>query len=69
MVYSVTHGWLEDQAIPQSYERGEHYYFSDAVYNMMVIDDTIYASVLGSDTYTVQIDPTGEGSCTCPYDW
>nr|HID13820.1 SWIM zinc finger domain-containing protein [Anaerolineae bacterium] len=62
-------------AIPQSFERGESYYLSGAVFDTQRRGNTLTAQVEGSQyrpyRVTVTLDPAGvqDASCTCPYDW
>lgn len=52
-------------------ERGYEYYYSNAVENLTVTNDTIQASVMGTEDYEVTInydeDQIIEMECTCPY--
>lgn len=54
-------------------ERGENYFFDDAVRSMKWDGKTITATVSGTETYKVKIDVSdgvvGEMRCDCPYEY
>ena len=58
-----------------SFERGEDYYRSGAVYRVVKAGTQLFSEVQGSYFYPYQVcvtldeDNPVEASCTCPYDW
>lgn len=67
---------IEERNIPQSFAKGEEYYYDPRVSNCVRRGTTLEASVQGSQfsPYQVEIEMDEEGkilttSCTCPYDW
>ena len=73
---SLTESAIRRRATPQSWERGEDYFYSDAVNRLVWRDGVLIAEVQGSqyEPYQVRVEfgPDGEildTFCTCPYDW
>ena len=73
---SLTEATIRTLATAQSYERGEAYYHSGAVLDLVKRGNTLVARVEGSsyEPYEVSVELMEEGSgieahCTCPYDW
>lgn len=66
------HDW-KDNFSRRVLERGENYYFDDAVRSMKWDGKTITATVSGMETYKVKIDVSdgvvGEMRCDCPYEY
>lgn len=63
---------LEDMATPNSFARGEDYYYSNAVRQLTYNGHTFTAKVLGSYAYHVEIGGTKTSphfQCSCPYDY
>ncbi|PSR16423.1 hypothetical protein C8255_17860 [filamentous cyanobacterium CCP3] len=60
-------------ATEQSFERGQRYYRSGAIFNPMRQGLTLWADCEGSMTYQPRVTLNAQGvedsSCTCPYDW
>jgi uncharacterized Zn finger protein len=66
---------IRRESTAQSFERGQDYYHSGAVFDVVRRGDQIVAQVEGSqyEPYTVSVDLAEEGiidaECDCPYDW
>lgn len=63
---------LENMATPSSFARGEDYYYSHAVRQLVYNGHTFTARVLGSYAYHVEIGGTKASphfQCSCPYDY
>ncbi len=71
----ITENDIRDLATQQSYERGEDYYYTQAVSDIQKRGNMLIADVAGSSyvPYHVTIELTDDKilstSCTCPYDW
>jgi superfamily II DNA or RNA helicase len=62
--------FLGSQISDRSRSRGHSYFLSGAVRSLTAENGIIQATVRGSDSYTVWIEPDGSllrASCTCPY--
>lgn len=72
---NLTESTIRNLASSQSFQRGEDYYHSDAVSNIIQRANTLTAQVEGSeyDPYEVTINLHDGGIasavCNCPYDW
>ncbi len=72
---SVTEDDIRRLATPQSFERGEGYYASGAIFDAERRGNTLVAHVQGSqyEPYRVTVTLGSAGvektACTCPYDW
>jgi len=66
---------IQRSTTAQSFARGEDYYATGAVLELVRRGDTLYAEVEGSsyEPYQVEVTLDAQGisstSCTCPYDW
>jgi len=71
----ITRAMIQRSTTAQSFARGEGYYATGAVLELVRRGDTLYAEVEGSsyEPYQVEVtlDEQGISSayCTCPYDW
>ena len=71
----ITEATIRRLSTPQSFERGEDYYHTGAVSELIRRGDILSAAVQGSDydPYTVRLELSDDGvvaaDCTCPYDW
>lgn len=71
----ITRAVIQRATTAQSFSRGEDYYATGAVAELVRRGDTVYAEVEGSsyEPYQVEItfdeDDIDDAYCTCPYDW
>ena len=71
----ITRAMIQRSTTAQSFARGEDYYATGSVLDMVRRGDTLYAEVAGSayEPYRVEVTFTETGVssafCTCPYDW
>lgn len=71
----LTEADIRPLATDQTWERGEDYYYSNSVENIVWRDGLLIAEVEGSgyEPYIVQVTfdqgKIHSTSCTCPYDW
>ncbi|MGC9396333.1 MAG: SWIM zinc finger family protein [Anaerolineae bacterium] len=71
----ITQTMIQQATTAQSFARGEDYYATGAVLELVRRGDTLYAEVAGSayEPYRIEITFTETGVnsafCTCPYDW
>ena len=72
---AITEATIRDLATAQSFERGQDYFYSGAVYEVQKRGDMLIAEVEGSqyEPYQVAIELADDEiistDCTCPYDW
>jgi len=72
---NLTEAMIRSACAPQSFERGQEYYHSDAIYNTVRLGNLLIADCEGTSApcYRVQVglDEAGvhSAACTCPYDW
>lgn len=71
----ITSDQIQDRCTPQSFERGEEYFYDGAIGNPVLHDWTLSATCQGTDPtpyrVSVELMPTGIATtdCSCPYDW
>jgi len=71
----LTEAMIRDACAPQSFERGQEYYHSGAIYNTARLRNLLLGECEGTSapSYRVQVglDEAGvrSAACTCPYDW
>jgi len=71
----ITHALIQRSTTAQSFARGEDYYATGAVLELIRRGDTLYAEVEGSSYEPYQVEVTFDAQgisstyCTCPYDW
>ena len=71
----ITRAMIQRLTTAQSFARGEDYYATGSVSELIRRGDTLYADVAGSayEPYRIEITFTETGVssafCTCPYDW
>ncbi|GAB4145758.1 MAG: hypothetical protein Fur0046_23470 [Cyanobacteria bacterium J069] len=74
-VLPISEAIIQQQATPQSFDRGEDYYLRGAVIDLVQRGQSLYAEVEGSEVtpYRVSLafDAGGvtDARCTCPYDY
>ncbi len=71
----ITRAMIQHSTTAQSFARGEDYYATGAVLELVRRGDTLYAEVEGSSSEPYEVEVTfdeqgiSDAYCTCPYDW
>ena len=71
----ITSDQIQERCTPQSFERGEDYFYDEAIGNPVIHGWTLSATCQGTEPtpyrVSVELMPTGiaDAYCSCPYDW